>query len=372
MHGPVPAPGTPQDRFAAILGRSNGHAVPVPVPATGMGMGMGMGRNMGMAYPNPPFPRNQAVNIPSTSSKGGSTTQSLTVSAARKLPSGTAMDTPVVSNDSGGGNGSGGRGPTLPDPWAPATMWLSYECQRRHFNPVFKPIESRNISNEVWHQCTVFLNGIIIHDNTKFATAADAKAYVAEKALQQVRRRWPMPGPTKGFQHVPTTTASDKQVSDPIHRQEELRQQLMRRHKSNIAEKTQYNLMASSNIDMGDPSQARAFVEGYKMGQLAAQRAAGEPRSLSCHKSGPKVPTRSRSPTAQKAGSHSRGGRAHRHRSPFRDSSRARGATSSRHDHRDRRHPSSLPSIDRYRPSHIDAEDRRGRLREFDHGRKRQ
>ncbi|KAK7744107.1 hypothetical protein SLS53_003628 [Cytospora paraplurivora] len=139
-------------------------------------------------------------------------------------------------------------------------------------------MESRNRSDEVWYQCTVFLNDIIIHDNTKFATAADAKAYVAEKALQQVRHKCPMPGPTKGSQHVPPPTASYKEVSDPIRRQEELRQQLMHRNKSNIAETTQYNLMASSNIDMGDHAQARAFVEGYKMGQLAAQRAADDPR----------------------------------------------------------------------------------------------
>ncbi|ROW14763.1 hypothetical protein VPNG_03836 [Cytospora leucostoma] len=375
MHGPVPASGTPQDRFAAILGRSNSHSVPVPVPATGMGMAMGM------ANPNPPFLRHPTVNIPSTSSKGGSntgaqpasrTTQSLTAPATRKPPTGTATDTLVVNNDSNGGNGYGGRGPALPDPWAPATMWLSYECQRRGFNPEFKPIESSNRSGEVWYRCTVFLNDIIIHDNTKFATAADAKAYVAEKALKQLRHKWPMPGPTKGFQHVPPTTASDKQVSDPVRRQEELRQQLMRRNKSKIAETTQYNLMASSNIDMGDPAQARAFVEGYKMAQLAAQRAADEPRSLSRHEPSPKLRTRSRSPTSQKAGSHSRGGRAHRHRSPFRDSSRAKGASSSRHNHGARRHRSGLPSTDRYRPSHIDAEDRRGRLREFDDGRKRQ
>ncbi|ROV94337.1 hypothetical protein VMCG_08656 [Cytospora schulzeri] len=360
--GPIPAPGTPQDRFAAVLGRSNNRIVPIP---------------SGFMYPNPPITRDSNVDMRTTSSSGGrkyassqpaiQTIPDFAAPAVCSLPIGPASETFVTNN---GSNGLGGKGPTLPAPFAPATQWLSYECQRRHFNPEFKTKESRNSAGEVQYQCTVVLQDLVVQSNTQFDNLFDAKVHVADKALKQLRCKWPMAGPTRGRGHVLKAKNSNPQIIDSVRRQEELRQQLVRRPQSKSAETAQPRPMAPPSVDMSDPAQARAFVEGFKMGQVAAKRAgAGRGSSPSRVKdSETRLRTRSRSPGAHDGGPHSNGGRRHRHRSPLRD----RGVTKIKSEfssppryHDGSRHDPRLPSTDRYRPCRADAEDQHGRLREF-------
>lgn len=362
VDGPVPAPGTPQDRFAAVLRRSNSRVVPI------------MSMNTNMAYPNPPVLRTSAVNLPMTGSSGAryasqpanQPVPSLSASTQPTLPTHPAADTSMESNSN---NGIGGRGPALPGPTSSSTQWLSYECQRRHFNPMFKIKESRTRAGEVRYQCTVILKDIVVQSSSQFHNPVDAKMNVAEKALRQVRREWPTSGPNKGREHSPTTTTSNPHVSDTVHRQEELRWQLMRRHKTKNAEIPQPSPLEASGVDMSDPTQARAFVEGFKIGQMAAQRAAGRNGSSvsSIKESQTQRRTRSQSPAIQDGSSHSNGGRRYRYRSPLRGSSKVNCDSASPPRYYDGgRHDPRLPSTDRYRPCHPDVEDTHGRLHESD------
>lgn len=360
MGGPVPAPGTPQDRFAAVLGRSHNRIVPIP---------------SGMLYQNTNSSQEPGVGTRTTNSSGSSyassqpTTQTIpnfAATAACNLPTGPATDTIRADNEN---NGSGGKGPTLPSPFAPATQWLSYECQRRRFNPEFKTKELRDNTGEVQYQCSVVMHGLVVHGNTQFDNVLDAKIHVAAKALRQLRCKWPMAGPARGRGHVSKVTNSNFQVRDSVRREEALRQQLMRRHQSKGVETPQPGPIAPSSVDMGDPAQARAFIEGFKEGQIAAKRAAAghQPSPTRVKESETGLRTRSRSPAAHNSSSRSSGVRRHRHRSPLRGAPKIKSEFSSPPRYYDgSRHDPRLPSTDRYRPCHSDVEDQRGRLREFD------
>lgn len=329
----APATGTPQDRFAAVLGRSNNHVVPI---------------HSGMLYSNLPARPN------------------LTATTTRNPPSGHAANRWVGKNDN---NGSGGNGPALPPPFASATQWLSYECQRRHFNPEFNTMETRNKAGEVQYQCTVKLQDLAVHSDTQFDNAVDAKVHVADKAVKQLRCKWPRPGPNNWRRQTSTTTNNNFQVKDSFHRQEDWRQQSVHRHQSKGTEVYQPGLMAPSSVDMTDPTQARAFVEGFKMGQVASQRANAKHGSLPPRTKAPETGLRyrSRSPAAYKSGSHGNGARHHRYRSPLRGAPRIKSEFSSPPRYHTRsRHDHPLPLTDRYRPCHSDVEDQHGRLRDFD------
>ncbi|KUI62708.1 hypothetical protein VP1G_09823 [Cytospora mali] len=311
--GPVPAPGTPQDRFAATLGHSNSHFVPTP--------------SMGMIYPNPSFPRSPAVDMRMTGWSGTNYAPSQPIMQNipnYNSPTGPAANTRMESNNN---NGSGGRGPTLPPPFSPATQWLSYECQRRHFNPIFKLKESCTETGEPRYRCDVILRNIVVHSSTDFDNAVDARAHVAEKALKKVRHAWPVAGPSSMHACISTSTTNKPKVKNE--------------------ETPQPAPMAPSSIDMSDPVQARAYVEGFRMGQLSSHE---DTATHGLSSPGFKQPetqarTRSRSPTVHRDSSHSIGGGRHRHRSPLRGSSKTKSEFSSPPRHHDGRHGLSTAAL---------------------------
>ncbi|KUI70165.1 hypothetical protein VM1G_05749 [Cytospora mali] len=333
--GPVPAPGTPQDRFAATLGHSDSHFVPAP--------------SMGMIYPNPSFPRSPAVDMRMTGWRGTNYAPSQPIIQTipnYNSPTGPAADTRMEkNNNNNNNNGFGGKGPTLPPPFSPATQWLSYECQRRHFNPVFKLKESCTETGDPRYRCDVILRNIVVHSSVDFDNPVDARAHVAEKALKKVRYAWPIAGPSSMHACNSTSTTSKTKVKNE--------------------ETPQPAPMAPSSIDMSDPVQARAYVEGFRMGQLSSHEDAAI-HALSSPGFGQperQARTRSRSPTVHRGSSPSNGGGRHRHRSPLWGSSKTKSEFSSPprpHDGRHGRRRTRRVLVDRYRPCHSDAKDYRG------------
>lgn len=333
--GPIPATGTPQDRFAAVIGRSNNHIVPSA---------------LGMIHSNPPA-------LPSFAAITGHIT-----------PSGTAANALVAKDNNAG---TGGNGPALPPPNASVTQWLSYECQRRHFNPEFKASKWLNKAGEARYQCTVMLQDRTVHGDINFDNPLDAKIHVADKALKQLRGELPKTGHTRWRGQTLTRANGKLQTKDSSLRQESLRRQPVHRHKSRSAEMPQPSITAPSSVDMNDPVQARAFVEGFKMGQVASQGATAGRESLTSGTEDPdtRQRNRSRSPTAHKSSPHSTGVRRHRHRSPLRGAPKIKSEFSSPLRPRNiGRHEPPLPSTDRYRPWYDGVENQYGRLREFNEG----
>ncbi|POS69582.1 hypothetical protein DHEL01_v212024 [Diaporthe helianthi] len=347
--GPVPAPGTPQDRFAAVLGHPRYSSVPTALVGVGMGMGLGMNQ----PYQTPPNPQPSAftmqfaapgVDIPGALPVPQSTTNYVPP-ALRKAQAG--------SHGRSDSSGSG-RGPTLPERSAPVTTWLSFECQRRHFNPEFKTKETYTKDGRPKYQSTVVVKDIVIDSNSLFDDPAAAKAHIADKALRYIRREWPRNGLPASYGGTPEPIAPKTSVEDLGRRQEELRQLLKRRHqaKSTETQSSGNSPPASSSVDMSDPAQAQAFVEGFNVGRRAGLREASG--------SGPSPPSipqsrrRSRSPGRGRSSSQSKVAKSeepYRQRSPIRDAIRtSRIAPSPPRYFDGTRHDSRLPSTDRYRP----------------------
>lgn len=197
---------------------------------------------------------------------------------------------------------------------------LSFECQRRHFNPEFKIKETFTKDGRPKYQSTVVLKDIVISSNTLFNDAADAKAHVADKALRYIRREWPRNGLPASYGNNRRQAAVKNQVEDPGRREEELRQLLKQRHQTKSAEPPHRSPPLSSGVDMSDPVQVRAFVEGFKVGQLAAQREAAG--SGSSPPSIPQSRRRSQSPGRGRSSSQSKADEPYRKRSPIRDTSK--------------------------------------------------
>ncbi|KAJ0122631.1 hypothetical protein J7T55_003146 [Diaporthe amygdali] len=309
--GPIPAPGTPQDRFAAVLGRPRYSSLPAPL--------LGMALNTTTPFPPPSHQQSSAFGM-HLAAPGVSTPGAL--STPQPIPSlaAPAVHKPQVGPTGRSSNNGGGRGPTLPEPGAPVTTWLSFECQRRHFNPEFKTREIFTKDGRPKYQCIVTVKDIVIDSNTLFNDPLDAKAHVADKALKYIRREWPRNGLPASYNSAPGAATVKNQVEDLGRRQEELRQMLKQRQQTKSAEPLQNSPPVSSGVDMTDPAQARAFVEGFKVGQLAAQREAAGGGS-----SPPSIPPsrrRSRSPARRRSGSQGNADDSYRQRSPIRDATK--------------------------------------------------
>lgn len=159
----------------------------------------------------------------------------------------------------------------------------------------------------------------MIDSNSLFDDPTAAKAYIADKAIRYIRRNG-LPASHGGN---PGPTAVKIKVEDLGRRQEELRQILKQRHQSKSTEPQQNGNKppVSSAVDMADPAQAQAFVEGFKVGRLAGLReAAGSgssPPSISHSR------RRSRSPGCDRSGSQIKADELYRQRSPIRDAAKA-------------------------------------------------
>lgn len=258
------------------------------------------------------------------------------------------------------------------------TALLSTECQARAFNPEF--VEST--TPDGLFTCSVHLKDQHIRPSRAYTTASEAKFAIAEKALQVIRT-WPKP----------TNAARMRQKNERIRcLDEQLRMITKERDKLKLANSFEDdNARALSVIaqeagatlpmfDMNNPIEARAFLEGMKLGQ---QMAASGSKRDSDRKDG-RNRHRSRSPVAMenpnrvgnsglptyRGRSHSRH---HRRRSKNHSPHGSSGSSHGAHRRGDRgRTP--LPSTDRYRPHssethgrlekmHSSSEPERGRSR---------
>lgn len=364
--GPIPAPGTPQDRFAAMLGR--------------------------------PHDSTQALNTTTPSGNpNGVMNHSFSYQPGPSVPAGPTIQvtngSPSQTSTQGSHTGKGtGKGPVRPLPGSPVTQWLSYECQRRHFNPDIRVLQQPDGT----YRCDIVILNHVIKSSDTFRDGQVAKLHTAAKALAMVQK-WPRsslasvvstpPDASSTVSNAAGTTlracatarnappvTSQEAVSmkamatgqthqgpDHLRRQQELRARLLKNKQSQITEKrSQPREVGSqpptfgfpcSEVDMANPIEARAFVEGYKMGQAAmrgAQAAAdafSSPRALNRSF----IKSRSRSPD------HSiKRDRSYRERSPVKTSVQAsikseQHLSSPRYYDGSRREPYLL-STHQYRP----------------------
>lgn len=341
LGGPVPAPGTPQGRFTAPIGFP--HITNSPAGT--------------MHIRQPATPMNTLFNFqPSQNASSNST-----IHGYDQLPL-------EMSKQSNYGVKGTGKGPTRPLRGSPATQWLSYECQRRHFNPDIHVVQQADGT----YRCTIVIQDYVVQSNKSFADAQLAKLHTAAKA-HGIVQRWPKSGTPpetyaassgKVVDIKSEVMGIDCEGHDPLRRQHELREQLLKSQQMKDREQRSQTketgsrptsaALSSSEVDMTNPIEARAFVEGFKMGQLAAMRDAQaaakalSPPSMSS-RSFPR--SRSRSPVRS-----TKGDRIRHHRSPI-ARARPRYTDGNRHA----RDP-SLPSTDRYRPRLSSKDPNFGRL----------
>lgn len=338
LGGPVPAPGTPQDRFAAVLGYANATTgTPVPAP-------VGPPANFTYSY------------LPTYTAPPNSTIYKYTQSSG---------DMPKQGGSSTKGSG---KGPARPPAGSPATQWLSYECQRRHFNPDVQVVQQADGT----YSCTIVIQNHVVQGDRSFSDPQFAKVDVAAKALSIVQK-WPMPSffrdasvapPKKAAGMMGVAIPGSRMSPDHLSRQQELRARLLKNKQlqggeqrietKKVGSQSISTGFASAEVDMTNPVEARAFVEGYKMGQLAAVRdAQAAAEGLSPHLRGDRFFSESRSRSPSRS---TKGDRNYRCRSPIVPTSQPHikyeqgPAVRSRSYYDGSRHDPSLPSTDSYRP----------------------
>lgn len=221
--------------------------------------------------------------------------------------------------------------------------------------------------HENMYMCNILLKGRLIQSSKRFDDPQDAKVHTATKALREVKQ-WPLPGPVSWSLadklKMPLSDLTNQPTRDH-QRSEDVKEE---EHKENFQHMGTPGPSAASGVDMTDPNQARAFVEGYRMGQVADSRGSSTEAQADDIKQIVKQPNSSRRRSTRSARSRSprrdhRSYRGHRSRSP------PRYFDGSRHDPK-------LPSTDKYRPTPALAyrnadkpkkEDSYGRLKEEDY-----
>jgi hypothetical protein len=161
----------------------------------------------------------------------------------------------------------------------------------------------------------------VIESNSLFDDPAAAKAHISDKALRYIRREWPRNGLPGSYGGSLGPTFTNANGDDLGRRQDELRQLLKRRQQAKSTEPRHNGPPESSCVDMTDPAQARAFVEGFHVGHLAGLREAAG--SGSSPPSIPQSRRRSRSPGRGRSASPSRADGKYRHRSPIHGATKA-------------------------------------------------
>lgn len=213
------------------------------------------------------------------------------------------------------------------------------------------------------YKCDILVQDHLIQGSQRYENPQDAKVHTAAKALKMVQQ-WPLPDPA-----APATSS----LADSTNRSTRGRQDERNIKKEGEDEKNGALATAppgpshASGVDMADPRQARAFIEGYRMGQQAGARSSStEAQASDTERVSKRQPLqiRSRSRSSRRDG---RGKKRRRYRSR----SPGRYYDGSRHN-------PALPSTDKYRPApslarrNVDkpkAEDTYGRLKEEDYNR---
>lgn len=220
----TPAPilkyATPQERFAAVIRRHIGDR----------------------GTTSPPKPLNPKASL-------------FTPTGAVTIPTGPAAPPAPASNpfssapkDRGGPGKGSGQGPRTPAHGASSMARLTYECQRRRCNPEIRITEDKDGR----FKCDIVVQGAVFLGSKWFPCQQDAKLNTAARARASVST-WPLEN------YFPRPAAPAREgVSG-------------RREKVDMS-REEPAPGSGSGVDMGDPLQARAFVQGFRMGQMAAGR----------------------------------------------------------------------------------------------------
>lgn len=178
-----------------------------------------------------------------------------------------------------------------PPSFAPFTQRLSYACQRRRFNPEIYVTQEGAL-----FKCNIYIAGQLIEGTKLCTTEQAAKAHTAQRAFGFVCQ-WPLTPPFPTIRDVAATTAEagsgpkqtvrsrQQLLSAKIKKEIEGKKKIERGRRTNGETNAGtkdpgnvgriYPVMSpgsGSCVDMSDPVQARAYVEGFQMGQRAAMR----------------------------------------------------------------------------------------------------
>lgn len=368
---PVLANATPQERLAAILRRLKADEAPIRTPNVQRAVGHhhvggGMGAPPPPAYPAPlPPPTGPgAGSLPTRPSAmhgyggfgfpqgfAGGTTGPVGYGSPGSFPGPVHTGPEIVVQK---GVLRGGKRPNINLPLG-AVQQLSLACQARKFNPevhawnlwcprlralqcgtltTARP-QFRVIRCDKMYKCDIVVRGHLVQGQQFFEESHDAKLDTAAQALKVVHN-WPLPRSP-----VPSTADITNQPSRGAKERQQMMTEEREESKNGGLSASPPTPSRASGVDMTNPLQARAFVEGYRMGQAVSGTNAS---STSVQASDTKVvlkrqPKRSSSP--HKADRRDKRGRRNRSPSP------PRYYDGSRHDR-------SLPSTDKYRPARPD------------------
>ncbi|CAN8101191.1 unnamed protein product [Discula destructiva] len=225
------------------------------------------------------------------------------------------------------------------------------------------------------YKCDILVRGELIQGSQRCDEPQDAKNHTAIKALKVVQQ-WPIPdldsSPQSDWTNQATRSRQNHSHIKQQEKEEEVEEGSRFERRPRVASPTPRPSRASG-VDMTNPLQARAFVEGYRMGQAGAAHRSSPPDFQAPDFQAPdfqvsnKMLRRSRS------------------RSPRHDHRRERRSCTYR-SRSARRHDPALPSSDSYRPGSpvahrpgfasarrnadklkVEVEDNYGRLKREDH-----
>ena len=300
--GPAPQKGTPQDRFrTAVLGIDEASqpvsrtpyvpTAPVPIPFIPRPFNPAMtwgdftpgvpARNDGGPYGGPAPPAAFGANFTNTMPTAWAATMPFNAAPKTNTAHAGPRAPPVVNQTARPGQPKSEEAPTAR---------LSTECQDRAFNPEF--IESTTPNGLFW--CSVRLKEQLIRPTKAYPTPSAAKLAIAERALQVIRS-WPKPTKAERLrQKNDRIRCLDEQLRMITKERNDLKVGNINGDDSSqalkVAVKGAEN--ATINVNMNNPVEARAFLEGIKVGQQLA--ASGTKRDD--HRKDGRSRRRSRSP----------------------------------------------------------------------------
>lgn len=173
-------------------------------------------------------------------------------------------------------------------------------------------------------------------------------------------------GCTDGHGHTLPTGNNMPWMNDPFHTQGYWLREPAHHHQIKDTVALPSGLTAPRCVDVRSPTQARAFVEGFKMGQYISVRAAARRKHPTTKGLGTRPPYRPRSPATYKGSAPRNQPPFRRHQTPLQKDPKTKSKypTLSGH-HAGGHHDPLLPSTDQCRLGGPDVEDQHGRVREI-------
>lgn len=133
-------------------------------------------------------------------------------------------------------------------------------CPWQYSTLITARLQFRVVQIDKRYKCDILVQGHLVQGSQRYDEVQDAKLHTAAKALKVVQS-WP--------RRSAVSTLSDATHQSARDRQEYRNMKQWEDRKSSIPSASPPVPSRDSGVDMTNPLQARAFVEGFRMGQSA-------------------------------------------------------------------------------------------------------